>query len=108
MKSVTFPNQVSNFFQRIGKAGPGEYFQLVGVPAHIFGTSSLKYISMLFVPIFGMAFDLAGKVFSNMFYPTQTQIHVELESRELAEKKRARRKSNREPIDSNGVSAMDV
>ena len=31
-----------------------------------------------------MAFDVCWKVFSNMFYPTQTQIHVELESIQLA------------------------
>jgi hypothetical protein len=37
---------------------------------------------IFFVPVFGMAFDVAGKVFSNMFYPTQTQIHIELEVKE--------------------------
>jgi hypothetical protein len=36
----------------------------------------------VFVPIFAMAFDVSAKVFSNMFYPTQTQIHIELEAME--------------------------
>jgi hypothetical protein len=37
---------------------------------------------MLVIPISGMGFDLFGKVFSNMYYPTQTQIHVEIEAKE--------------------------
>jgi len=78
-------------YQRIAKNGPGEYFAIIGVPPHIFTTRSLNYISMLFVPIFGMAFDLSGKVFSNMFYPTQTQIHVELEAKNFSTKRKEKR-----------------
>jgi hypothetical protein len=63
---------------------------------------------MLFVPIFAMAFDLAGKVFSNMYYPTQTQIHVELESREVVARKKPRRQRNGHHRQSNGVSTSDV
>jgi hypothetical protein len=55
---------------------------------------------MLFVPIFGMAFDLSGKVFSNMFYPTQTQVHVELESKQLTIARKERRQHNE--IQANG------
>mmetsp|Transcript_15351 Transcript_15351/g.38040 ORF Transcript_15351/g.38040 Transcript_15351/m.38040 type:complete len:1784 (+) Transcript_15351:307-5658(+) len=87
-------------YQRIGQNGPGEYFNLVGVPDHIFGTRSINYLSILFVPIGGMAVDLAGKVFSNMFYPTQTQIHVEIESKQFAEQNaeaRRRKKETRTP-----------
>jgi hypothetical protein len=64
---------------------------MVGVPNHIFGARSISYISMLFVPIGAMAFDIAGKVFSNMFFPTQTQIHVELEAKEFADVRKSRR-----------------
>jgi hypothetical protein len=39
---------------------------------------------MLVIPISGMGFDLFGKVFSNMYYPTQTQIHIEIEAKERA------------------------
>ena len=62
---------------------------------------------MLFVPVFGIAFDLAGKVFSNMFYPTQTQIHVEIESREIAKSKR-RPNDDRTSVRTNGVSLQNV
>jgi magnesium-transporting ATPase (P-type) len=82
-------------YQRIGKKGPGEYFNLVGVPNHIFGTRSINYLSILFVPIAGMTVDIAGKVFSNMFYPTQTQIHIELEAKEFAQQKAEARERNK-------------
>jgi hypothetical protein len=41
----------------------------------------MTWILILFVPIICMIFDVCGKVFSNMFFPTQTQIHLELEAR---------------------------
>jgi hypothetical protein len=62
---------------------------------------------MLFVPVVGIALDLAGKVFSNMFYPTQTQIHVELQSREIAERKKQRHHADRGTF-TNGMAASDV
>lgn len=37
-----------------------------------------------------MAFDVAGKVFSNFFYPSQTQIHIELEAKELGKARKAK------------------
>lgn len=43
---------------------------------------------MLFIPIGAMAFDVAGKVFSNMFYPSQNQIHIELEAKEFRQKRK--------------------
>lgn len=81
-------------FQRITLTtgrGSGGFFDFVGIVPHVMGTSSVNYISIVFIPIAGMAFDVCWKVFSNMFYPTQTQIHVELESKEISEKKCARR-----------------
>ena len=36
----------------------------------------------MLVPTMGMVFDVAGKVYSNMFFPTQTQIHVEIAAKE--------------------------
>lgn len=73
------------------RRGPGEYFNLVGVTPRVFGTRSLSWISILFIPILGMAFDLSGKVFSNMFFPTQTQIHIEIEQKAREGKRRQER-----------------
>ena len=81
----------SQVFQKVNKItenkGSDGFFDFVGTMPHVLGTSSVNYILFLFIPIAGMAFDVCWKVFSNMFYPTQTQIHVELESIELANKK---------------------
>jgi hypothetical protein len=46
---------------------------------------------MIFVPIIAIILDVVAKVFSNMFYPTQTQIHLEIEANEKADKKRYER-----------------
>lgn len=50
---------------------------------------------MLFilVPVAAITFDVVGKVFSNMYYPTQTQIHLEIQAKEAAEKKKRARES---------------
>ena len=61
---------------------------MVWVPAHTYLTSASNYIIMLFIPIGAMALDVAGKVFSNMFYPSQNQIHIELENKEIREQRK--------------------
>lgn len=74
--------------QNIGeRGGPGEYFNVVGVVSHMFSTRTINWLAILFLPLAAIAFDVAGKVFGNMFYPTQTQIHIEIESRERAYRK---------------------
>lgn len=84
-------------YQSIGQKGPGEYFNLVGVVTHMFTTRTSNWLAILFLPIAAIAFDVAGKVFGNMFYPTQTQIHVEIESKQVAARKRAQREQARNP-----------
>eukprot|EP00980_Cylindrotheca_fusiformis_P011069 scaffold2551_cov113-Cylindrotheca_fusiformis.AAC.8 len=68
--------------------GPGEFSNFVSVPEHVMGTRSVNWLIMFFIPISGMGFDLFGKVFSNMYYPTQTQIHIEIEAKERSKKSR--------------------
>lgn len=48
----------------------------------------MSWMLIIFVPIMAALFDVVFKVFSNMFYPTQTQIHMEI----LAKEKRERKK----------------
>jgi len=43
---------------------------------------------LLLVVISSVIVDVVGKVFSNMFYPTQTQIHREIEVLEYNKKKK--------------------
>ena len=94
------------FFQYITKVtdekSSNGFFDFVGVMPHVMGTSSVTYISLVFIPIAAMAFDVCWKVFSNMFYPTQTQIHMELEAKQLAEKQKSR-KINKNTNQSNGT-----
>jgi hypothetical protein len=40
----------------------------------------MTWMLILFVPIIAIVVDVCGKVFSNMFYPTQTQVHLEKEA----------------------------
>lgn len=80
--------------------GPGNFGNFVSVPHHVMGKRSVNWLIIIVVPLIGMAFDLFGKVFSNMYYPTQTQIHIEIEAKERAEAK----KNSRRP-QGNGASA---
>eukprot|EP00537_Pseudo-nitzschia_pungens_P017531 CAMPEP_0172409442 /NCGR_PEP_ID=MMETSP1061-20121228/76369_1 /TAXON_ID=37318 /ORGANISM="Pseudo-nitzschia pungens, Strain cf. pungens" /LENGTH=1620 /DNA_ID=CAMNT_0013145597 /DNA_START=1731 /DNA_END=6593 /DNA_ORIENTATION=+ len=61
----------------------GTWFIMFYVPDHAFLYSLYNYVLIIIIPIGAMSLDIAGKVFSNMFYPSQNQIHIELESREL-------------------------
>jgi hypothetical protein len=75
------------------RGGPGEYFNLVGVVSHMFSTRTINWLAILFVPLAAISFDVSGKVFGNMFYPTQTQIHREIEAKGVVAKKKALREA---------------
>jgi len=65
-------------WQLVGRSGAGSFSQFVDIPLHVFHMRSMSWMLVILVPIVGMVFDVTGKVFSNMFFPTQTQIHVEI------------------------------
>jgi flagellar biosynthesis protein FlhB len=67
-------------YQLVGRSVIGELSWFTDVTNHVLFTRSLSWMLMFFVPIFSMIIDVVAKVFSNMFYPTQTQIHLEMES----------------------------
>ena len=64
--------------QMIGRGGASTFSQFTDVPIHVFHMRSMSWFLVMLVPVVGMVFDVSGKVYSNMFYPTQTQIHVEI------------------------------
>jgi hypothetical protein len=101
---------LSSVAQIIGdNRGPGTFFDFVGVTPHILGLRSVNWMLIIFVPIFAMIFDVAGKVFSNMFYPTQTQIHIELEAKERAQtKQKDRRRLQREREEAGGQTQAPI
>ena len=67
-------------YSLVGRKGAGQFSGFVDVTFYMMTTRSMSWMLIAFVPIMGMAFDVTGKVFSNMFYPTQTQIHLEIEA----------------------------
>jgi magnesium-transporting ATPase (P-type) len=68
-------------YQLLGRRGPSAFSRFVDTTNHVFGMRSMSWLLVVFVPVTGMIFDVTGKVYSNMFYPTQTQIHLEIESK---------------------------
>lgn len=67
----------------------------VNVGFQVMSTRSLVWVLILFVPIAGVAVDICFKVFANMYFPTQTQIHLELEYLERKNRRQQRRKDRR-------------
>ena len=56
------------------------------VPEHVFGVRSISWLYVMFVPIAACVADVVLKVFANMYFPTQTQIHMEIQKIEEKEK----------------------
>eukprot|EP00536_Pseudo-nitzschia_multiseries_P002375 jgi/Psemu1/251596/estExt_Genewise1Plus.C_310085 len=75
----------------------GSWFTMIQVPAHVFLMSLFNYVLIIVIPIGGIALDIAGKVFSNMFYPSQSQIHIELESREFQALRKGKKQQSKAP-----------
>ena len=65
----------------------------VNVGFQVMTTRTLVWVLMLFVPLAGMAVDVCFKVFANMYFPMQTQIHLEIEYLERKKRREERRES---------------
>ncbi|CAB9516675.1 Phospholipid-transporting ATPase [Seminavis robusta] len=63
----------------LGRGGPSPWSDFVEVGRHVFTTRVQTWLLIMFTPLVAMTFDVVFKVFSNMFYPTQTQLHLEIE-----------------------------
>jgi len=68
-------------YQTIGRDTVAEGFTsmaaFVCVTWHMFHTRSITWMVLLLTPISAVVADVVLKVFSNTYYPTQTQIHKE-------------------------------
>jgi hypothetical protein len=66
--------------QLIGTGGPqvGSFFNFVSTSVHVLNMRSMTWMVSILIPTIAVIFDVSGKVYSNMFYPTQTQIHMEI------------------------------
>jgi len=59
-----------------------DYFdeeQFNDVAEHVYETSSLAWYIFWLVPIAACIVDVSGKLFSNFYFPSQSQIHLEME-----------------------------
>ncbi len=56
----------------------GTFFNFAYASMHVLNTRSITWMVSMLVPAIAITFDVAGKVYSNMVYPTQTQIHMEI------------------------------
>jgi len=67
-------------YELIGRRGArtGTFFPFVFVTEHVLNTRSITWMISILTPTIAAIFDITGKVFSNMFYPTKTQIHAEI------------------------------
>lgn len=79
----------------LGVRGAGTYSDFVGVGFHVFRTRTMTWVLIIFIPFIGIMFDIIFKTFSNMYYPTQTQIHLEIENKQNMDKKRHQREAAR-------------
>mmetsp|Transcript_17125 Transcript_17125/g.24863 ORF Transcript_17125/g.24863 Transcript_17125/m.24863 type:complete len:1786 (+) Transcript_17125:45-5402(+) len=64
------------------------FFGYVNVADHALGKMSITWMLFLMVPIAGTLIEVAMKVFGNLFFPTQGQIHSEIASNEIARAKK--------------------
>jgi len=56
---------------------PGNNFFKIAY--HMFNMQSISWLLFLLIPIASIVCDITGKLFSNMYFPMQTQIHMEIE-----------------------------
>lgn len=59
----------------------------VMVATHMYNKRAVTWLLILVVPIIACGIDVAFKLFSNMFYPSQTQIHIEIQATKPTNKK---------------------
>jgi len=73
-------------YERLGRGnlndGADSVKAFVSVTYHMFHTRAITWMVLIVVPVSAVAADVVMKVFSNMFYPTQTQIHKEIQRKE--------------------------
>jgi hypothetical protein len=69
-------------YELIGRSGPSPFFPFVLVTNHLLNMRSITWVISVLTPTIAIIFDVTGKVYSNIFFPTQTQIHAEISAQE--------------------------
>ena len=81
--SVLFYYFFLYMYQLIGRRGVSEFFGFIWVTKHLFNMRSITWMLSILAPAMACIFDVSSKVIGNMYFPTQTQIHAEIASKEL-------------------------
>ena len=74
-------------YMLLGRAGPSSFSPFVDTTLHVLHTRTLNWMVIIIVPITCIVIDVFLKVYSNLFFPTQTQIHFEIFAKEVRERK---------------------
>jgi len=72
----------------IGRKPSISFSAFSGGLTHTLGLRSIAWMLLIIIPIIAMAADVAGKLFGTMYYPSQTQIHCEMQSADVRKEKR--------------------
>jgi len=88
--SLAFYLFAINVYAALGRSGPSSFSQFTMVAYHVLATRSLDWMLFIFVPVSAIGFDICGKVFANMFFPTQSQIHNEIEAKMRSDRRKNR------------------
>ena len=81
----------------MGKSGASSFSPFVMVTYHTFNTRAISLIVQLIVVVVCTGVDVVGKLFSNLFFPTQTQIHREIQVLEYKKQLREEKKLQSSP-----------
>lgn len=87
--SIGFYAFAIGIYQLLGRSGASDFVLFVDTPIHVF-TQYTSWLLVALVPWACIFFDLFGKVMGNLWYPTQTQIHLELQSQAKIKARRSR------------------
>ena len=58
---------------------------------HVFQRRLMTWMLILLAPTAAIVLDVSGKVYSNFYYPSQTQIHIEIQAEERKQENRQRK-----------------
>ena len=78
----------------MGRLGASSFSDFVDVAMHVFQRRLMTWMLILLAPTAAIVLDVSGKVYSNFYYPSQTQIHIEIQAQEMREKKSQRNASS--------------
>ena len=84
-------------YQLIGRDGASDFSPFVFLTYHLLHTRTITWVVIILVTVAATSMDVIGKLFANMFFPTQTQIHREIQHFQFKEKKRRGSVRNLEP-----------